>query len=205
MSDQHTPISLNDEKIEHREHLRRHRGAIVWLTGLSGSGKSTVANKLNRVLAAQNFHTYVIDGDKLRQGLNSDLGFSNADRNENIRRIGEVAKLFMDAGTITIVAAISPFAHDRDRVRQGSPKGRFFEIWCASPLEVCEFRDVKGLYRKARAGQLLEFTGISSPYENPTRPELTLDTHTLTIEECVAQVIDTLCRAHILPSDVRTS
>jgi adenylylsulfate kinase len=172
-----------------RARQRGHRSAILWFTGLSGSGKSTLANALNSELFQRGLATYVLDGDNIRHGLCSDLGFSDADRVENIRRIGEVSKLFLDAGVIVLTAFVSPFRADRDRARSLVAAGDFFEIHCAADLDVCEGRDPKGLYAKARAGQIKDFTGISSPYEVPEAPELRVDTGALSLEESVAAVV----------------
>ena len=172
-----------------RARLNGHRSVILWFTGLSGSGKSTLAHALEEQLHARGARTYVLDGDNVRKGLNRDLGFSDADRTENIRRIGEVAKLMLDAGLIVMTAFISPFRKDRQIVRDLVPVGEFVEIFCDAPLEVCEGRDVKGLYKKARAGQIPEFTGISSPYEAPQSAELVLDTARRSVEECAADVL----------------
>ena len=159
-----------------REAQNGHRGAIIWFTGLSGSGKSTLAHAVEETLHQQGCRTFVLDGDNVRHGLCGDLGFSAKDRVENIRRIGEMAKLFMEAGVIVLTAFISPFRADRERVRGMVEHGDFIEIYCDAPIEVCESRDVKGMYKKARAGQIAEFTGISSPYEAPENPELTVNT-----------------------------
>jgi len=167
-------------------------GTIVWFTGLSGAGKSTLAEALQRQLLAQGRSAYVLDGDKVRTGLCSDLGFSPEDRKENIRRISEVARLFADAGLVCIVAFISPYRADRDRARALMPAGQFFEVYLSTPLEACEQRDTKGLYAKARAGLVSEFTGISSPYEPPLKPELELRTDRLTLAECLEQLAATL-------------
>jgi adenylyl-sulfate kinase len=165
-------------------------GRVLWLTGLSGAGKSTIAAQLERELAGRGRHVYVLDGDRLRGGLCSDLGFSPEDRKENIRRIGELAKLFAAAGIICIVAVISPYRADRKRARKLIEKGRFIEIYVNAPLEVCERRDPKGLYAKARKGEIAQFTGISSPYEPPEKPEIELHTNKLSITESVAKVLD---------------
>jgi len=175
-----------------RETLNGHKGCILWFTGLSGSGKSTLANAVEHRLHERGIRTYVLDGDNVRKGLNKDLGFSDADRTENIRRIGEVSNLMMDAGLIVLTAFISPFRTDRQIVRDLVPEGDFIEILCSAPLEICESRDPKGLYKKARAGQIPEFTGISSPYESPEHPEILLQTDVHGIEECVHQVLGTL-------------
>lgn len=174
-----------------RASQRGHRSAILWFTGLSGAGKSTLANAVNVELFQRGMATYLLDGDNVRHGLCNDLGFSDADREENIRRIGEVAKLFLDAGVITLTAFVSPFRADRDRARSLVPPGDFIEIHCAAELAVCEQRDPKGLYAKARAGVIKDFTGISSPYEAPDSPELRVDTGGR-LEENVAQVISYL-------------
>ena len=171
---------------------RGHRSAILWFTGLSGSGKSTLANAVNAALFERGLATYVLDGDNVRHGLCKDLGFSDADREENIRRIGEVAKLFLDAGVIVLTAFVSPFRADRDKARALADDGDFLEIHCSAELEVCESRDPKGLYAKARAGVIKEFTGISSPYEAPEAPELRVDTGSQSLEESVASVISLL-------------
>jgi len=172
-----------------RETLNGHRGCIVWLTGLSGSGKSTIAVELEKRLWDRGVRAYILDGDNIRHGLNKNLGFSPADRTENIRRIGEVAKLFTEAGMVAITAFISPYRGDRDQVRALVPAGDFIEVLVDCPLEVCEQRDVKGLYEKARAGKIPEFTGISAPYEPPLEPELTLPTHELSVADSVARVV----------------
>ncbi|MBF0098612.1 MAG: adenylyl-sulfate kinase [Magnetococcales bacterium] len=172
-----------------RERRNGHRTLLIWLTGLSGSGKSTLAQSMEQVLHHRGFLTYVLDGDTVRNGLCADLGFSYEDRTENIRRVGEVAKLMVDAGVIVLAAFISPLAKDRQRVREIMPEGSFFEVFCNSSLQVCEQRDVKGLYKKARAGTIAEFTGISSVYEAPTGPELVLSTGTASVEVCVEQLL----------------
>lgn len=166
-----------------------HGAAILWFTGLSGAGKSTLAHAVEERLRALGRRTFVLDGDKLRHGLCSDLGFSPEDRHENIRRVGEVAKLFLDAGVMPIAALISPFRADRDRVRALVPPGAFLEVHVKCSLSTCEGRDVKGLYRKARAGEMKEFTGISSPYEAPEAPELVLDTERFDVDACVEQTL----------------
>jgi adenylylsulfate kinase len=176
-----------------REQLNGHRGCTVWLTGLSGSGKSTIAVALEKALWERGVRTYILDGDNVRHGLNKNLGFSPADRTENIRRIGEVAKLFTDAGMVALTAFISPYRADRDQVRAMMPED-FVEVYVDCPLDVCEQRDVKGLYQKARAGQIKEFTGISAPYEAPEKPELVIQTANQTIEASVAQILGCLGR-----------
>jgi adenylylsulfate kinase len=172
-----------------RETQNGHRGAIVWFTGLSGSGKSTLAHAVEETLHQRGCHTFVLDGDNVRHGLCGDLGFSSKDREENIRRIGEMAKLYMEAGVIALTAFISPYRADRERVRGIVGHGDFIEIYCDAPIEVCEARDVKGMYKKARAGLISEFTGISSPYEVPKNPELIVNTSGSELEACVQQVI----------------
>ena len=173
-----------------REAQNGHRGAIIWFTGLSGSGKSTLAHAVEEALHQRGCRTFVLDGDNVRHGLCGDLGFSTADREENIRRIGEMAKLFMEAGVIVLTAFISPFRADRERVRGLVEHGDFVEIYCDTSIEICEARDVKGLYKKARAGQIGEFTGISSPYEIPDKPELVVNTGIGMINACVDQVVE---------------
>ena len=172
--------------------MNGHRGAIVWFTGLSGAGKSSLANAVEERLHREACRTFVLDGDNVRHGLCADLDFSDESRTENIRRIGEVAKVFVEAGMVALTAFISPFRADRDRVRALVPVGDFIEIFCACPLAVCEARDVKGLYRMARAGKIPEFTGISSPYEAPLAPELVVDTAALHIDAAVEQVMGIL-------------
>jgi adenylylsulfate kinase len=183
-----------------RAHQRGHRSAILWFTGLSGAGKSTLANAVNSALFEQGLACYVLDGDNIRHGLCRDLGFSDADREENIRRIGEVAKLFLDAGVVVLTAFVSPFRADRERARALVEPSDFIEIHCAADLEVCEQRDTKGLYAKARAGEIKEFTGISSPYEAPQTPELRIDTGRQDLEACVAQVLGYLEGAGVIPT-----
>jgi adenylylsulfate kinase len=173
-----------------REQLNGHRGAIIWFTGLSGAGKSTLAHAVEENLHQMDCRTFVLDGDNVRHGLCGDLGFSAKDREENIRRVGEVAKLFMEAGVIVLTAFISPYRADREHVRGMVEHGDFMEIFCDSPVEVCESRDVKGLYKKARSGQIADFTGISSPYEAPFNPELSVNTGELTQDECVQQILN---------------
>ncbi|MCK6527904.1 adenylyl-sulfate kinase [Myxococcota bacterium] len=174
---------------EDRAKTLGQRGVTLWLTGLSGSGKSTVAYALENALVTGGNAAYVLDGDNIRHGLNKDLGFSPADRTENIRRIGEVARLFVDAGHIAITAFISPYRADRDLVRGIHGEGDFVEVHVDAPLDVCESRDVKGLYKKARAGQIPEFTGISAPYEAPLHPELVLPTGAESVDASVGRVL----------------
>lgn len=183
---------------QRREELNGHRGAIIWFTGFSGSGKSTLAHAVEEALHQRGYRTFVLDGDNVRHGLCGDLGFSAQDRAENIRRIGEMSKLFMEAGVIVLTAFISPFRADRERVRGMVEHGDFIEVFCDSPIEVCESRDIKGLYRKARAGQISNFTGISSPYETPDTPELTVHTGTDDLDACVQQVIATMLQRGLL-------
>lgn len=175
-----------------REERNGHKGVVIWMTGLSGSGKSTIATELQKNLFDRGCQVCILDGDNIRHGLNSDLGFSPADREENIRRIGEVAKLFAEAGMIAITAFISPYRSDRDRNRALLKKGEFIEIFVKAPLRVCEERDPKGLYQKARAGKIPEFTGISAPYEEPLEPELILETDQLSVEESTQKIVDYL-------------
>jgi len=169
-----------------------HGSAALWITGLSGSGKTSIALGVEAALAERGVHSYVLDGDNIRRGLCSDLGFSDEDREENIRRIGELSRLFVDAGLVVITAFISPFRKDRDRARALFGNGEFFEIYLKCDLATCEERDPKGLYRKARAGEIMDFTGISSPYEEPLEPELILDTANLSLEESVDKIMDLL-------------
>jgi adenylylsulfate kinase len=182
----------------HRERLNGHRSVVLWFTGLSGSGKSTLAHAVEEKLYQLNCRTFVLDGDNVRQGLCSDLGFSVQDRSENIRRIGEAAKLLVESGLIAMTAFISPFHADRHRARSIFPHGDFIEIFCEASLDVCEQRDVKGLYQRARAGEVKEFTGISSPYEKPANPELAVRTGECPVEDCVAVVIGYLQQRNIL-------
>jgi adenylylsulfate kinase len=183
---------------EMREHLAGHKGSVLWFTGLSGAGKSTVAHALEEQLYKRGCRSFVFDGDNVRHGLCSDLSFSEQDRHENLRRIGEMAKLFLEAGVISLTAFISPFRSDRERVRSLVPHGDFLEIYCNSPLAVCEERDVKGLYAKARAGEIPNYTGISSPYEEPENPELELDTAKDSLQTCVDQVLTLLEQREVI-------
>ncbi len=176
---------------EARERHNGHRGMMLWLTGLSGSGKSTLAHATEQRLHAMGLHTYVLDGDNVRHGLCGDLGFSAIARRENIRRISEVGRLFVDAGLVVFSAFISPFRSDREQARRLLGED-FIEIYCNSPVEVCETRDVKGLYKRARAGEIADFTGISSPYEAPEHPEIVVNTAEQSVEASVAQIIDYL-------------
>lgn len=188
-----TNVSRQQYKITKgdRQAQLQQRPVIIWLTGLSGSGKSTIADRLEQVLHEQGFKTYLLDGDNIRHGLNSNIDFTEAGRTENIRRIGEVAKLFTDAGIITITAFISPFRQDREKVRNLVEKGEFIEVYVKCPIEVCEARDVKGLYAKARKGEIADFTGISSPFEEPKEPELVVYSDKSDIETCVNQILET--------------
>lgn len=181
---QHYDVSSED-----RAALKHQKPCVIWLTGLSGSGKSTVGGALDSFLHSQGYHSYILDGDNVRHGLNKDLTFSEADRIENIRRVGEAAKLMADAGLILITAFISPFRKDREMVRALFPEGQFIEVYINAPIEVCEQRDVKGLYKKARAGEIKDFTGISSPYEAPEKAEIEVRTAEQSIEESAEAII----------------
>ena len=181
-----------------REKLLGQRGVTIWLTGLSGSGKSTIAVAAQGALHERGTHSYVLDGDNVRHGLNQNLGFSPEDRTENIRRIGEVAKLFTDAGVLVLTSFISPYRADRDAVRAKLAEGDFVEVHVAASLETCEKRDIKGLYAKARAGEIPEFTGISAPYEAPERPELELDTDRMSVAESVERMLAYLEKRGVL-------
>ncbi len=175
-----------------RHRMNEHKSAILWYTGLSGAGKSTLANKVEEKLFERGFHTYVLDGDNIRHGLNKGLGFSADDRKENIRRIGEVSKLFVDAGAFVSTAFISPYREDRDMVRQLVADNEFIEIYVYAPLDVCEQRDPKGLYKKARAGEIKHFTGIDDPYEAPEHAELVINTAEKDLEACAAEIVNYL-------------
>lgn len=182
---------------QRRESQNGHKSAIIWFTGLSGSGKSTLAHAVEEKLHQMGCRTFVFDGDNVRHGLCADLGFSQADRIENIRRIGEMSKLFIEAGVIALTAFISPFKADRERIRGLVQEGDFIEIYCKCPLEVCEQRDVKGLYQRARAGEIRNFTGISSPYEAPDNPELEVDTGAISLEDSIEEVLTLLAARNI--------
>lgn len=182
---------------EQRERLNHHQGAIVWLTGLSGAGKSTIAGATESFLHQQGILTYLLDGDNLRHGLCRDLTFSDADRKENIRRAGEVASLLLDAGLVVLTAFISPHRHERDQIRQRIPEGRFIEVFIDTPLQVCEQRDPKQLYQRARQGGISHFTGIDSGYQPPRQPELNID-GTQAITHSVAQIVDLLRQRKII-------
>jgi len=175
-----------------RGNLHGHRGVVLWFTGLSGSGKSTLSHAVEYKLFQMGVHTTVLDGDNVRHGLCGDLGFSDVARRENIRRVGEVSKLFVDAGVVVLTAFISPFREDRQVVRNLHDKGDFIEVYCAASLEACEKRDVKGLYQRAREGKIKDFTGISSPYEEPEQAELVVNTGKLSLEESVDTVVQYL-------------
>ncbi len=178
-----------------------HRGLVIWLTGLSGSGKSTIANELNTRLFHQNKHSVILDGDNTRLGINHDLGFTNADRTENNRRVAEIAKLFMESGNIVICSFISPFQNDRDLSKQIIGNENYVEVFVDCSLEACENRDVKGMYKQARKGELESFTGISSPYEIPTNPQLILQTEELNLQQCVDLLLNTISERIKLPNE----
>ncbi|PLR84771.1 adenylyl-sulfate kinase [Bacillus canaveralius] len=182
-------LSLSKEL---RREQNGHHSFVIWFTGLSGSGKSTVANEVAKRLFDQRINNYVLDGDNIRHGLNKDLGFSDLDRKENIRRIGEVSRLFIDSGHVILTAFISPFLEDRQLVRSLLEQDEFIEVYIKCPLEECERRDPKGLYQKARDGLIRDFTGITSPYQEPVEPEITIETDLYTVEESVEQIIDYL-------------
>ena len=177
---------------QRREQLHGHGGAVLWFTGLSASGKSTLAHAVEEALHQQQCRTFVLDGDNVRHGLNKDLGFSIEDRDENLRRVGETCKLFLEAGTIVLAAFISPLRKEREMLRSLMPHGNFLEIYCEAPVEVCEQRDPKGLYERARKGEIQEFTGISSPYEPPENPDLTVKTGQVSLEYGVQEVLKML-------------
>ncbi|SFR50932.1 adenylylsulfate kinase [Marinobacter daqiaonensis] len=201
-----TNIVWHQHKITRAEraHNKNQKPCLLWFTGLSGSGKSTIANALDVALHERGYHTFLLDGDNVRHGLNKDLGFSDADRVENIRRIGEVSKLFTDAGLIVLSAFISPFTSDRRMVRNLFPAGEFIEVFMDTPLETCEQRDPKGLYEKARAGQIKHFTGIDSPYESPERPEVRLDTSIMGVEQCIDHLIGYLLQRGLIFDNGKT-
>ena len=189
MSDKNIVWHNHQVSKEDRSNLKEQRSCVLWFTGLSGSGKSTIANAVESKLLELEKHTYLLDGDNIRMGLNKGLSFSETDRVENIRRIGEVSKLFVDAGVIVLTAFISPFVKDREQVRNLLNEGEFLEVFIDTPLEVCESRDPKGLYQKARTGEIPNFTGISSPYEAPANPEIWLKTNDLSVEEAASKVL----------------
>ena len=182
-----------------REQLNGHKSVVIWLTGLSGAGKSTLAHEVEERLHQRGCRTFVFDGDNVRHGLCGDLGYSPEDRSENMRRIGEMVKLFMQAGLISLTAFISPFRRDREQVRQLVGEQNFIEVYCRCSLEVCESRDTKGLYRRARAGEVKDFTGISSPYEPPEHPSLILDTGTDALDVCADKMMALLQTRGVLP------
>lgn len=175
-----------------RGKVNKQKPCVLWFTGLSGSGKTTLSNQLEQALFDRGHRTYALDGDNVRHGLNKDLGFTEHDRQENIRRVAEVAKLMVDAGLIVIATFISPFKADRDMARSIFDPGEFFEIYVDTPIATCEARDPKGLYKKAREGQIKNFTGIDSPYEVPLQPDLTINTHTLSVDQAVQQLLQLL-------------
>lgn len=195
-----TDVFLQQDAVPrtHKEAQNGHRGTIVWFTGLPRAGKSTLAYSVENKLHQMGCRTFVLDGDDLRSGLCADLGFSAYERTENIRRVAEVAKLFLDGGVIVLVALISPFRKDRDRVRSMFSFVDFMEIYCQCPIEVCEMRDVKGLYRKARAGLIADFTGVSQPYEAPEHPELVINTAESDVDKCATHIVDNLCQRGIV-------
>ena len=186
---------------QRREDQNAHKSFILWFTGLSGSGKSTLAHSLEEQLHQLGCRTFVFDGDNVRHGLCGDLGFAKADRQENIRRIGEMCKLFIEAGVIALTAFISPFRADRRKVRDLVPEGDFIEVYCQCSVDVCESRDVKGLYRRAKAGEIKDFTGISSPYEEPEKPEITIDTDKVSLEESVDIILAYLSQQGYLSNE----
>ncbi len=181
-----------------RQKLNNHKSAIIWFTGLSGSGKSTISVALEKELHLKGIHTYRLDGDNVRHGLNNNLGFSAEDRTENIRRIGEVSKLMVDAGLFTLTAFISPYKEDRDQVRALVSGEEFIEVYVEASIETCEARDPKGLYQKARAGEIKGFTGIDAPYDEPVNPEITIDSNHASVEQAVEQIIAYLNKAGYL-------
>lgn len=197
-----TNVVWHEHKVskEDREALLKQKGVIIWTTGLSGSGKSTVANEIAYKLNSIGKLTYVLDGDNIRHGLNKNLGFSPEDRNENIRRISEVAKLFSDCGVIAITAFISPYRKFRNFCRELVEPGQFIEVYCKASLDTCEKRDPKGMYKKAREGIIKDFTGIDAPYEEPDNPEVIVDTDKETVEESVDKVLDVLKKFKIIDS-----
>ncbi len=186
----HTPSVT----VDRRRQSLKHKSCVIWFTGLSAAGKSTLANELCSALHERGVASYVLDGDNIRHGLNKDLGFSKEDRKENIRRIGEVARLLVDAGLIVLAAFISPFREDRDNVRKLLKDDEFIEVYVKCPIHVCERRDPKGVYKKARCGQILEFTGISAPYEEPLKCELIIDTEKVNLQDCVNELLSYLIR-----------
>ena len=200
MIEQSDNVTWHEQMVssQERSKLKLHRGALLWFTGLSGAGKSTVANAVDYKLNHRKVHSYLLDGDNIRHGLNGNLGFSAADRTENVRRIGEVGKLLVDAGLIVCSAFISPYHRDREAIRDIMPDGRFVEIFVDASLATCESRDPKDLYKKARAGEIKNFTGVDAPYEIPEKPELILDADKKGIEQLADEVINYLCAAGLL-------
>lgn len=200
MTNQANNIVWQETKItrEDRYKLNNHRSCLLWFTGLSASGKSSLAAAVEKELYDYGIRSYVLDGDNIRHGLNNNLGFSPEDRKENIRRIGEVSKLFVDAGLFALSAFISPYREDRDMVRNLFPNHEFIEVFVKCPLEVCETRDPKGLYKKARKGEIQQFTGISAPYEEPLKPEIVIESNEQTLEQSVEQVIQYLKEKHFI-------
>ena len=200
MMEKSTNVVWHEQSLtkKNRREQNGHNSFVVWFTGLSGSGKSTLANAVASRLYNDKVRNYVLDGDNIRHGLNKDLGFSEADRTENIRRIGEVAKLFVDSGQVVLTAFISPFQADRKIVRDLLEEKEFIEVYVKCPIDTCEQRDPKGLYVKARQGLIKDFTGINSPYEEPENPELVIDTHSFSIEENVEQVIQYLKQIEVI-------
>jgi adenylylsulfate kinase len=190
---------ISISKLE-RQQLNGHKSCVLWFTGFSGSGKSTISNALEERMNKIGIHTYLLDGDNIRHGLCKDLGFNKQDRVENIRRVGEVAKLFIDGGTIVLSAFISPYRSDRKKVREILEQDEFIEIYVKCPINVCEERDPKGLYKRARSGEITDFTGITSPYEEPLNPEITINSHTESVEESVDKIIDYLLNQKIIVS-----
>ena len=193
-------IYWNDQLVKtgDRTNLLGHNSCVIWLTGLSGSGKSTLANELERALFQKKIHSYILDGDNLRHGLNSDLSFTQRDRSENIRRLGEVAKLFVDAGLITIVSAISPFKEDREKAKALFENNKYIEIYVKCPLLVCENRDPKGLYKKVRSGEIELFTGVNSPYQEPEEPDLIIETDKLSVRNSIEIILNSLSSKGII-------
>ena len=177
---------------QQRQERNKHKSFVLWFTGLSGSGKSTLANAVEKKLFEMDYNVTVLDGDNVRHGLCSDLGFTEEDRNENMRRVGEISKLFVEAGTIVLAAFVSPYRKDREQVRSRLPHGDFYEVYCQCDLEVCEERDPKGLYARARKGEVANFTGISAPYEEPIKPDMLVNTSKLSIEEEVNDIFANL-------------
>lgn len=199
-TNQHTVLYDPIVYRKNREKMNGHKSVVIWFTGLSGSGKSTLVYALESILHKNKNRAFVLDGDNIRQGLCKDLGFSDNDRIENIRRIGEVSKLMMDAGSIVLTAFISPFKNDRKVAREVVGNKDFIEVYCDCPLEICESRDVKGLYKKARKGEIPEFTGISSRYEKPNDPELVLDTNELSVNDCLNFLLHYILERKIITS-----